>query len=40
MSLRPRPEVENLEASLHGGPNLAELKAMGLTPEAVLDFSV
>ncbi len=40
MSLRPRPEVENLEACLHGGLNQAELKAMGLTPEAILDFSV
>ncbi len=40
MSLRPRPEIENLEACPHGGLNQAELKAMGLTPEAVLDFSV
>ena len=40
MSLRPRPEVENLEACPHGGLNQAELKAMGLIPEAVLDFSV
>jgi len=40
LSLRPRPEVDNLEACPHGGLNQAELKAMGLTPEAVLDFSV
>ncbi|MFC1988130.1 pyridoxal phosphate-dependent aminotransferase [Chloroflexota bacterium] len=40
MSLRPRPEVDNLEVGLHGGPDVAELKAMGLTPESVLDFSV
>jgi len=40
LSLQPRPEVESLEACTHGGPNQAELKAMGLTPEAVLDFSV
>ena len=40
MPLRPKPEIENLEASPHGGPNLAELRAMGLAPEAVLDFSV
>jgi histidinol-phosphate aminotransferase len=40
LSLRPRPEVEHLEASPHGGLNQAELKAMNLTPEAVLDFSV
>ena len=40
MSLRPRPEVENLEACSHGGLNQAELRAMGFTPEAVVDFSV
>ncbi|MFC1916630.1 pyridoxal phosphate-dependent aminotransferase [Chloroflexota bacterium] len=40
MPLRPRPEVENLEACPHGGLNQAELEAMGLTPEAVVDFSV
>ncbi|MFC2025364.1 histidinol-phosphate transaminase [Chloroflexota bacterium] len=40
MPLRPRPEIENLEACAHGGINQAELKAMGLTPETVLDFSV
>ncbi len=40
MSLRPKPEVENLELCPHGGPNQAELEALGLTPEAVLDFSV
>ncbi|MFC1864896.1 pyridoxal phosphate-dependent aminotransferase [Chloroflexota bacterium] len=38
--MRPRPEVENLEACPHGGLNQAELEAMGLAPEAVLDFSV
>ena len=40
MSLRPKPEVENLKVCAHGGPDYAELKAMGLTPEEVLDFSV
>ena len=40
MPLRPRPEVENLEVCPHGGLNQAELKAKGLIPEAVLDFSV
>jgi len=39
LPLRPKPEVENLEACHHGGLNYAELKAMGLIPEAVLDFS-
>ena len=40
MSLRPKPEVENLKVCPHGGPNWAELRDMGLTPEEVLDFSV
>jgi len=40
LPLRPKPEVENLEACPHGGPNWAELTAMGLTPDKVLDFSV
>ncbi|MDP6825099.1 MAG: histidinol-phosphate transaminase, partial [Dehalococcoidales bacterium] len=40
MSLRPRPEIENLKACPHGGLNYAELEASGLTSEAVLDFSV
>ena len=40
MFLRPRPEIESLETSIHGGLNQAELKAMGLTPEAIIDFSV
>ncbi len=40
MSLRPRPEIESLQPSFHGGLNQAELKAAGLSPEAVLDFSV
>jgi len=38
--LHPKPEVENLKACPHGGPDYAELSAMGLTPEEVLDFSV
>ena len=40
MSLRPRPEIENITACLHGGPDHAELKAMGLAPEDIVDFSV
>jgi len=40
LSLRPRPEVENLEICAHGGLNQAELKAMGLNPDSVVDFSV
>ncbi|MFB0567275.1 MAG: histidinol-phosphate transaminase [Candidatus Bathyarchaeia archaeon] len=40
MSLRPRPEIESLVPSPHGGLNQAELKALGITPDEVLDFSV
>ena len=40
MSIRPKPEIEKLKACPHGGPNHAELEAMGLTPEEVIDFSV
>jgi len=40
LSLHPKPEVENLKICPHGGPNWAELRAMGFTPEEVLDFSV
>ena len=40
MSLKPKPEVEKLKVCPHGGPNYAELRAMGLTPEEILDFSV
>jgi len=40
LALRPKSEVENLEACLHGGLNRAELRTVGLTPEQVLDFSV
>jgi len=40
LSLRPKPEIENLEVCPHGGPNHAELNAIGLAPDEVLDFSV
>lgn len=40
MSLQPRPEMENLQGCPHGGINHAELSAMGIDPEAVIDFSV
>lgn len=40
MSLHPKPEVENLRVYPHGGLNYAELRAMNLNPEKVLDFSV
>lgn len=35
----PRKGVENLEACYHGGPDYAELEALGFSPENVLDFS-
>ena len=40
MSLRPKPEIENLRVCPHGGINYTELKAAGLAPDTVLDFSV
>ena len=40
MSLRPRDEIANLQPCPHGGINYAELRALGLTPASVLDFSV
>ncbi|MBI4216199.1 MAG: histidinol-phosphate aminotransferase family protein [Chloroflexi bacterium] len=39
MSLRPRPEVLRLKRAVHGGPDYAELAALGLRPEEVVDFS-
>jgi histidinol-phosphate aminotransferase len=38
--LRPKPNIERLKPVLHGGINYAELKKLGLSPEAVIDFSV
>ena len=40
MPLQPRPEIENVKTGYHGGIKYAELRAMGISPEAVLDFSV
>ncbi len=40
MSIRPKPEIEKLEVCPHGGPNYAELRAMGLTADEIIDFSV
>lgn len=39
MSLLPRPEIQSLMPSTHGGINHAELEELGITPEDVLDFS-
>lgn len=40
MCILPRPEIKNLKACYHGGTNWAELRALGLHPEEILDFSV
>ncbi len=39
MVIRPRPEVEKLTPAVHGGPDYAELTALGLSPDEVIDFS-
>jgi histidinol-phosphate aminotransferase len=38
--LRPRPTIDKLTPCIHGGIDYAELKSLGISPEAVLDFSV
>lgn len=40
MPLRPRPEIDKLASAFHGGPDHAELGALGFKPEDVMDFSV
>ncbi len=40
MPIHPRPEVEKLTPAVHGGPDYAELAALGLSPDEVIDFSV
>ena len=40
MPLPPRPEINNLEVCPHGGLNYAELCALGISPDSVLDFGV
>jgi histidinol-phosphate aminotransferase len=39
MPIRPRSEVEKLTPAIHGGPDYAELAALGLSPDEVIDFS-
>jgi len=39
MTLKPRREVESLGPVVHGGVNEAELEALGIGPEELLDFS-
>jgi histidinol-phosphate aminotransferase len=38
--LRPRPATNKLIPCVHGGIDYAELKSLGISPNAVLDFSV
>ena len=40
MSLQPRLALSNLKNAEHGGYNYSELRAIGVLPEEVLDFSV
>ena len=40
MPIRPKPEIEKLEACYHGGPNYAELSSLGIGVDEVIDFSV
>jgi histidinol-phosphate aminotransferase len=40
LSLRPKRGLAKLKTGQHGGINHAELKALGLSPDEVLDFSV
>lgn len=40
MSLRPKRGITKLKTCPHGGPNYAELKALGINPNEILDFSV
>ncbi len=38
--LQPKPNIDKLVPSPHGGINYIELAELGISPEAVLDFSV
>jgi len=40
LSIRPKPEIEKLKVCPHGGPNYAELSAMGISADEIIDFSV
>jgi len=39
LSVDPRPELQYLKPAEHGGPDLAELNELGLSPDLILDFS-
>jgi histidinol-phosphate aminotransferase len=40
LSLRPRHEIEGINACPHGGPDYAELESMSIAPDKIMDFSV
>lgn len=40
MTLTPRPSIQNLGHTAHGALNYAELEAMGISPDEIIDFSV
>jgi histidinol-phosphate aminotransferase len=40
LSLRPKRGITGLKTCAHGGINHAELKALGIDPDEILDFSV
>ncbi len=40
MTLEPRPEIAQIPEAIHGALDFAELARLGITPDAVLDFSV
>ncbi len=40
MALLPRKALERVRPAVHGGPDFAELKQWGITPDSLLDFSV
>ncbi len=37
--MKPRPEIPQLSSVQHGAPNFAELEALGLSADQVIDFS-
>ncbi len=40
MPLQPRPEINNIIAGTHGGPDFSEIKSSGVSFDRILDFSV
>lgn len=40
MPLQPRKAVSHLKAGIHGGYDQAELEALGIEPDEIIDFSV